>query len=69
VQIGGKDKFAAFGVNVEPAAAGAADLAKAKHICPMCAGVESTGPSKCPKCGMALVPGNKPGDKAGAHDH
>jgi hypothetical protein len=56
VQIGGRDRFAAFGMNVEPAKAGAGDLSKVKHICPMCAGVESVGPSRCPKCGMALVP-------------
>ncbi|MBA2431812.1 MAG: hypothetical protein H0V56_06810 [Chthoniobacterales bacterium] len=68
VQIGGQDKFAAFGVNVEPLAAGGADLAKVKHICPMCAGVENIGPGKCPKCGMALVPETKAED-AKAHEH
>ncbi|MCC7014758.1 MAG: heavy metal translocating P-type ATPase [Planctomycetes bacterium] len=31
-------------------------LAHALHVCPMCAGVHSTGPSMCPKCGMALEP-------------
>ena len=41
----------------EPAAgrSGAA-VASAKYICPMCPGVESDGPSVCPKCGMALEP-------------
>ena len=28
----------------------------ATYICPMCPGVESEGPSVCPKCGMALEP-------------
>ncbi|MBI3055533.1 MAG: heavy metal translocating P-type ATPase, partial [Betaproteobacteria bacterium] len=27
-----------------------------KYICPMCPGVESDGPTACPKCGMALEP-------------
>jgi P-type Cu+ transporter len=27
-----------------------------KYICPMCPGVESSTPSACPKCGMALEP-------------
>ena len=27
-----------------------------EYICPMCPGVSSTGPSACPKCGMALEP-------------
>lgn len=27
-----------------------------RYICPMCPGVESEGPSACPKCGMALEP-------------
>jgi len=31
-------------------------LANAVHICPMCEGVRSVGPSTCPKCGMALEP-------------
>ena len=30
--------------------------AAGKYICPMCPGVESAGPSACPKCGMALEP-------------
>jgi len=36
----------------------AADAAPAgaRHICPMCPGVESDGPDACPKCGMALEP-------------
>ncbi len=28
----------------------------ARYVCPMCPGVESRGPSACPKCGMALEP-------------
>jgi Cu+-exporting ATPase len=27
-----------------------------RYVCPMCEGVESDGPSHCPKCGMALEP-------------
>ena len=57
-QIGGKEKFAAFGLNVEPAASGTtkpASSAEAEHTCPMHPEVKQKGPGKCPKCGMALV--------------
>jgi hypothetical protein len=56
-QIGGKEKFAAFGLNVEPASAPAdsASSAAAEHTCPMHPEVKQKGPGKCPKCGMALV--------------
>lgn len=30
-------------------------LAKATYKCPMCEGVTSDKPGKCPKCGMELV--------------
>lgn len=57
-QIGGKEKFAAFGLNVEPAASAATkstSSAEAEHTCPMHPEVKQKGPGKCPKCGMALV--------------
>jgi Cu+-exporting ATPase len=31
-------------------------LANVPHVCPMCPGVRSIGPGRCPKCGMALEP-------------
>ena len=56
-QIGGKEKFAAFGLNVEPASAAAdsSSSANVEHTCPMHPEVKQKGPGKCPKCGMALV--------------
>ena len=57
-QIGGKDKFAGFGLNVEPAAPTtpkSASSADADYTCPMHPEVKQKGPGKCPKCGMALV--------------
>jgi hypothetical protein len=57
-QIGGKEKFAAFGLNVEPAGSAttnSASSAEAEHTCPMHPEVKQKGPGKCPKCGMALV--------------
>lgn len=55
-QIGGKDKFAAFGLKVEPAAAAkTTPPAGATYICPMHPEVKQQAPGKCPKCGMALV--------------
>ena len=29
------------------------------YICPMCSGVESDGPSTCPKCGSGLTENSK----------
>jgi len=57
-QIGGKDKFAAFGLNVEPATSAPATSTsspEATYTCPMHPEVKQKGPGKCPKCGMALV--------------
>lgn len=57
-QIGGKDRFAAFGLNVEPAASTTTEStssAEADYTCPMHPEVKQKGPGKCPKCGMALV--------------
>jgi hypothetical protein len=58
VQIDGKDKFAAFGLNVEPAASAIAPSTSSPdttYTCPMHPEVKQKGPGKCPKCGMALV--------------
>ena len=57
-QIGGKEKYAAFGLNVEPAASTTASTPSAAdttYTCPMHPEVKQKGPGKCPKCGMALV--------------
>lgn len=56
-QIGGKEKFAAFGLNVEAASATttSATSVEAEYTCPMHPEVKQKGPGKCPKCGMALV--------------
>jgi len=56
VQIGGKDKFAALGLKVEPAATSASPSSPdATYTCPMHPEVKQESPGKCPKCGMALV--------------
>ncbi len=55
-QIDGKDKFAAFGLKVEPSASAKATPATgATYTCPMHPEVKQQAPGKCPKCGMALV--------------
>jgi len=55
-QIGGKDKFAAFGLKVEPAASTkTTPTIGASYICPMHPEVKQQAPDKCPKCGMALM--------------
>ncbi len=35
-----------------------------KYVCPMCKGVESDKPGKCPKCGMDLVKKTEPQEAA-----
>jgi hypothetical protein len=56
VQIGGKDKFAAFGVDVQPArSATTMSSPEQIYVCPMHPEVKQKSPGKCPKCGMALV--------------
>jgi hypothetical protein len=55
-QISGKDKFAAFGLKVEPAASTkTTSPTGTAYICPMHPEVKQQAPGKCPKCGMALV--------------
>lgn len=55
-QIGGKDKFAAFGLKVESAASTrTTSPAGTTYTCPMHPEVKQQAPGKCPKCGMALV--------------
>ncbi|HWM24684.1 MAG TPA: heavy metal-binding domain-containing protein [Chthoniobacterales bacterium] len=55
-QIDGKDKFAAFGLKVEPAAtAKTTSPPGTTYVCPMHPEVKQQSPGKCPKCGMALV--------------
>jgi len=57
---GAKDKFLK-----DPAQYTQAKLeAGAKYVCPMCKGVESDKPGKCPKCGMDLVKKAEPQDAA-----
>ena len=67
-QIGGRDKFVAFCVDVAAGSPKAVD-ADAMYTCPMHPEVRQKGPGKCPKCGgMALVP-EKKSDKDKPHDH
>ena len=57
-QIGGKEKYAAFGLKVEATASSPSTSrpgADATYTCPMHPEVKQKGPGKCPKCGMALV--------------
>jgi hypothetical protein len=55
-QIGGKDKFAAFGLKVDPATvATLSSSPEANYVCPMHPEAKQKSPGKCPKCGMALV--------------
>ena len=44
------------GVLAKASARAPAGAAGGKYICPMCPGVESSGPAACPRCGMALEP-------------
>ena len=68
-QIGGRDKFVAFGVDVAAGSPTTAD-ANAIYTCPMHPEVRQKGPGKCPKCGgMALVPEKKDGEKVNDHSH
>ncbi len=55
VQVGGRNRFAAFGVNVGPPLPTAPKVA-GEYVCPMHPEVTQPGPANCPKCGMALVP-------------
>ncbi len=53
VQVGGQNRFAAFGIKVEPALPGS--TGPGEYTCPMHADVIQPGPTTCPKCGMDLV--------------
>ncbi|MBA2242350.1 MAG: hypothetical protein H0W04_05605 [Chthoniobacterales bacterium] len=65
-QIGGREAYAAFGVEVNAPADSAAH-AGAEYTCPMHPEVKLPKPGKCPKCGMALSPAKaEPHDK---HEH
>ena len=56
-QIGGKEVYAAFGQNVQPASPAASTKSAAtEYSCPMHLEVKQPTPGKCPKCGMALEP-------------
>ena len=63
-QIGGREVYAAFGLDVKPAAKRAAS-GKREFVCPMHPEVKQDGPGKCPKCGMAL----EPAEDASVHQH
>lgn len=65
-QIGGRDRFVAFGVDVAAGSATAANV-DAMYTCPMHSEVRQKGPGKCPKCSMALAPEKTQGAKT--HDH
>ncbi|MBA3272895.1 MAG: hypothetical protein H0T11_03355, partial [Chthoniobacterales bacterium] len=64
-QIDGKEVYAAFGQEVQPASAPASSAA-AHYVCPMHREVTQHAPGKCPKCGMDLVPQEEGGGK---HEH
>lgn len=66
VQIGGREVYAAFGMDVKPGAKATA-AAAGEYTCPMHPEVKQNGPGKCPKCGMALVPAE--GDSVKEHEH
>ncbi len=66
VQIGGREVYAAFGMDVKPGAMTTA-AAAGEYTCPMHPEVKQNGPGKCPKCGMALVPAKVDSDKE--HEH
>ena len=53
-QIGGKEVYAPFGLDVKQGAAVASNAGQ--FVCPMHPEVKDTSASKCPKCGMSLEP-------------
>jgi hypothetical protein len=53
-QIGGREVYAAFGVEVK-AGSTSASIAGARYACSMHPEVKQDAPGKCPRCGMALV--------------
>jgi len=53
-QIGGREVYAAFGIEVMAGSHPAAPAA-AEYTCPMHAEVKEKAPGRCPKCGMTLV--------------
>jgi hypothetical protein len=64
-QIGGREVYAPFGLEVKPASETKPAAAAGEYVCPMHPEVKQKSPGKCPKCGMALVPAKEdPG-----HDH
>lgn len=54
-QIGGREVYAGFGVDVKPGTK-RKPTAAAEYTCPMHPEVTQKTPGKCPKCGMDLVP-------------
>ncbi len=67
-QIGGKEVYAAFAQNVEPAVPAGASAAS-EYTCPMHPEVKQEAPGKCPKCGMALTAVDSNGEKKHEHKH
>jgi hypothetical protein len=59
VQIGGREVYAAFGLEVKPGSSAVSPQpsfpSTAAYVCPMHPGVKQDAPGKCPKCGMPLV--------------
>ena len=68
-QIGGRERYVAFGANVQKGESTAAADANAEHVCPMHPEVKQKGPGKCPKCGMALVSAATAKDAHHGHGH
>lgn len=55
-QIGGREVYAAFGVEVKAAASKSNSPAVAEYTCQMHPEIKEGKPGRCLKCGMALVP-------------
>jgi len=65
-QIGGREVYAAFGLEVKTGSNSAAPAA-AEYTCPMHPEVKQKTPGKCPKCGMSLVPADQHSEMK--HEH
>jgi hypothetical protein len=67
-QIGGREVYAAFGLEVK-AASNAVGASATEYTCPMHPEVKQKAAGKCPKCGMALVAAGPPGEMKHEHKH
>lgn len=67
-QIGAREFYAAFGVEVKAASESAASPG-GQFTCPMHPEVKQKTPGKCPKCGTALAPTKIDSEKKHDHQH